>query len=151
MRLGRVMMEDGKATGIEYIDAVSKQTRDVRAKIVILCASTLESTRLLMNSGICNSSGVLGKYLMDHIYQGGASGIMPKPEAKAWVGMPRRPNGIYIPRFRNVKEKRRTASSAATAIRAVVCRRSAMESWFRQSLQRRRSQGTIRNADRPLG
>ena len=101
----RVLMEDGKASGIEYVDAGSKQTRDVRAKIIILCASTLESTRLLMNSGICNSSGVLGKYLMDHIYQGGASGIMPEPEAKAWVGMPRRPNGIYIPRFRNVKEK----------------------------------------------
>ena len=42
---------------------------------------------------------------MDHIYQGGANGIMPIPEAKPWVGMPRRPNGIYIPRFRNVKEK----------------------------------------------
>ncbi len=101
----RVLMQDGKASGVEYVDAASKQTRDVRAKVVMLCASTLESTRLLLNSGICNSSGVLGKYLMDHIYQGGASGIMPEPEAKAWVGMPRRPNGIYIPRFRNVKEK----------------------------------------------
>jgi len=30
---------------------------------------------------------------------------MPNLEAKPWVGMPRRPNGIYIPRFRNVKEK----------------------------------------------
>ena len=101
----RVLMQDGKASGIEYVDAVTKQTREVRGKIVMLCASTLESTRLMLNSGICNSSGVLGKYLMDHIYEGGASGIMPEPEAKAWAGMPRRPNGIYIPRFRNVKEK----------------------------------------------
>ena len=101
----RVLMKDGKASGVEYVDAVTKQTRDVRAKLVILCASTLESTRLMLNSGIGNSSGVLGKYLMDHIYQGGASGIMSKPEAKPWAGMPRRPNGIYIPRFRNVKEK----------------------------------------------
>ena len=50
-----------------------------------------------MNSEICNSSGVLGKYLMDHIYEGGASGVMTNLEAKPWAGMPRRPNGIYIP------------------------------------------------------
>ena len=101
----RVLTKDGKAIGVEYVDAESKRTRDVRAKIVILCASTLESTRLMMNSGIGGGNDALGKYLMDHIYQGGASGIMPEPETKAWVGMPRRPNGIYIPRFRNVKEK----------------------------------------------
>ena len=49
-----------------------------------------------------NSSGVLGHYLMDHIYQGGASGVMPDLEAKPWAGMPSRPNGIYVPRFRNI-------------------------------------------------
>ena len=101
----RILMKDGKASGVSYVDAVTKQSREVRGKILVLCASTLESTRLLMNSGICNSSGVLGKYLMDHIYQGGASGTLPMLEAKPWAGMPRRPNGIYIPRFRNVREK----------------------------------------------
>lgn len=101
----RVLMKDGKADGVEYVDRLTRDLRQVRGKILVLCASTLESTRLLLNSGICNSSGVLGKYLMDHIYQGGATGIMPMLEAKPWAGMPRRPNGIYIPRFRNVKEK----------------------------------------------
>ncbi|MDX2150789.1 MAG: GMC family oxidoreductase [Bryobacteraceae bacterium] len=101
----RVAMKDGKAAGISYVDRTSRDLREVRGKIVVLCASTLESTRLLLNSGICNSSGVLGRYLMDHIYQGGAWGTMPQFEAKPWVGMPRRPNGIYVPRFRNVKEK----------------------------------------------
>jgi choline dehydrogenase-like flavoprotein len=101
----KVIMKDGKAVGISYVDANTKKVKEVRAKIFMLCASTLESTRLLLNSGICNSSGVLGKYLMDHIYEGGASGVMPMLEAKPWAGMPRRPNGIYIPRFRNVKEK----------------------------------------------
>lgn len=100
-----VVMKDGKAEGVAYIDRTSRQPREVRAKVVILCASTLESTRLLLNSGVCNSSGVLGKYLMDHIYQGGAAGIMPDLEARPWAGAPRRPNGIYVPRFRNVKEK----------------------------------------------
>lgn len=101
----RVNTKDGKATGVSYIDRTTREPREVRAKIVLLCASTLESTRLLLNSGICNSSGALGHYLMDHIYQGGAAGTMPGLEAKPWAGMPQRPNGIYIPRFRNVKEK----------------------------------------------
>ncbi len=100
----RVTMKDGKAAGIEYVDRTSRQVREARAKIVILCASTMESTRLLLNSGISNSSGALGHYLMDHIYQGGARGDMPDIETKPWAGMPRRPNGIYVPRFRNVKE-----------------------------------------------
>lgn len=102
----RVLMRDGgKADGIEFIDKETRELKKVRAKVLVLCASTLESTRLLLNSNIANSSGALGKYLMDHIYQGGASGIMPMFEAKPWAGAPRRPNGIYIPRFRNVKEK----------------------------------------------
>jgi len=100
-----IVMKDGKADGIAYIDRVSREPREVRAKVLVLCASTLESTRLLLNSKICNSSGVLGSYLMDHIYGGGASAEVPELEAKPWAGMPRRPNGIYVPRFRNVTEK----------------------------------------------
>jgi len=100
-----VVMKDGKAAGIAYIDRLTREPREVRAKVVVLCASTLESTRLLMNSHICNSSGVLGKYVMDHIYGGGAAGEMPIPEARPWAGPPRRPTGIYVPRFRNVSEK----------------------------------------------
>jgi choline dehydrogenase-like flavoprotein len=100
-----VVMKDGKAAGIAYIDRLTREPREVRAKVVVLCASTLESTRLLMNSKVCNSSGVLGKYVMDHIYGGGAAGEMPIPEARPWAGPPRRPNGIYVPRFRNVSEK----------------------------------------------
>ena len=97
-------MKDGKAAGIAYIDRLTREPREVMAKVVVLCASTLESTRLLLNSRICNSSGVLGKYVMDHIYGGGAAGQMPIPEARPWAGPPRRPNGIYVPRFRNVAE-----------------------------------------------
>jgi choline dehydrogenase-like flavoprotein len=100
-----VPMKNGKADGVAYIDRVTREPKQVRAKVVVLCASTLESTRLLMNSNICNQNDALGRYVMDHIYQGGAAGIMPMLESKAWAGPPRRPNGIYIPRFRNVKEK----------------------------------------------
>jgi choline dehydrogenase-like flavoprotein len=95
----------GKASGVAYIDRTTRQPREVKATVVVLCASTLESTRLLLNSapgGLANSSGVLGHYLMDHIYGGGASADLRGLEAKAWYGPPRRPNGIYVPRFRNV-------------------------------------------------
>ena len=101
----RVNTKDGKAVSLTYVDANTRKSKEVRGKIFMLCASTLESTRLLMNSEICNNNDALGKHVMDHIYQGGASGVMPLPEAKPWAGMPRRPNGIYVPRFRNVKEK----------------------------------------------
>ena len=101
----RIVAKNGKATGIEYIDRTSRHVRQVRGKIVILCASTMESTRLLLNSGLCNNNDALGHYLMDHIYGGGATGDMPQIKGEAWSGMPRRPNGIYVPRFRNVKEK----------------------------------------------
>ncbi len=97
----------GKANGVAYVDRLTREAREVRAKVVMLCASTLESTRLLLNSapgGLANSSGVLGRYLMDHIYRGYSRGDFPElPKGQAWHGAPRRPNGLYIPRFRNLK------------------------------------------------
>jgi choline dehydrogenase-like flavoprotein len=94
----------GLADGVVYIDTDTKEERGVSAPVVVLCASTLESTRMLLNSaydGLANSSGVLGHYLMDHTYSTGAQGSFPvrngaKPETA------RRPNGIYIPRFQNL-------------------------------------------------
>ena len=99
-----IIARNGKAVGIGYIDKTSKASREVRARIVVLCASTLESTRLMLNSGVGGESGVLGHYLMDHIYGGSVAGIMPDKPINAWAGPPLRPNGTYIPRFRNVKE-----------------------------------------------
>ena len=95
----------GLAGGVAYIDAETRAAREVRAKVVLLCASTLESTRILLNSepgGMANSSGALGHYLMDHIFQGGAHGYIDDMKADPWTGPPRRPNGVYIPRFRNL-------------------------------------------------
>ena len=101
----------GKCKSIAYVDRVSRAHREVFGKTVVLCASTLESTRIMLNSrsakhpnGIANSSGVLGHYLMDHITGGGAGGVLPMlkgvPDDRA-----RRPNGIYVPRFRNIADK----------------------------------------------
>jgi len=99
----------GRATGVAYIDRLTRQAHEVRGKVVMLCASTLESTRLLLNSapgGLANSSGVLGRYLMDHIYKSYSRGVFPElPKGQAWSGSPRRPNGLYIPRFSNLERR----------------------------------------------
>lgn len=99
-----------KATGVRVIDGETHQTMEFQGRIVFLCASALESARLLLNSkttefssGLANSSGELGHNLMDHCMGGGARATIPGNEDKVSLG--NRPNGIYVPRFRNVKEK----------------------------------------------
>lgn len=99
-------MDTGLASGVAYFDRLTRAPREIRAKVVVLSASTLESTRILLHSGkdFCNSSGALGRYAMDHMY-GGVSGILPVGEDRKWVGPPRRPNGLYLPRYLNVDRR----------------------------------------------
>jgi choline dehydrogenase-like flavoprotein len=94
----------GLVNGAHFVDRHSRQERHVKAKVVVLAAGTLESTRLLLNSGIANSSGVLGRYLHDQIY--GISVVSSVPEARDG----KRPTGLmggsaFIPRFRNLKKE----------------------------------------------
>jgi glucoside 3-dehydrogenase (cytochrome c) catalytic subunit len=98
----------GRARGVRVIDALTMQETEYEARVVFLCASAIESVRLLLNSrstrfpdGLGNSSGLLGRYVMDHHYGSGASGRMPGFTDRRTIG--RRPNGIYVARFRNVK------------------------------------------------
>jgi len=90
----------GRATGVRVIDGQTKHALEFQGRIIFLCASTLESARILLNSGIANSSGQVGKNLMDHIMGGGARGRIDAPMDRDVIG--NRPNGIYVPRFRNV-------------------------------------------------
>src|SRR5207248_4410467 len=39
-----------KASGVTYVDRLTRQVKEVRGKTVILCAQALESTRILLNS-----------------------------------------------------------------------------------------------------
>ena len=85
----------------------SNQTTDYTAKVVFLCASTLNSTWLLMRSatdvwpgGLGSSSGELGHNLMDHHFRAGAEGTIEGLDDKYYYG--RRPTGFYIPRYRNL-------------------------------------------------
>ncbi len=92
----------GRAAGVRVIDGQTKKTLEFQGKVVFLCASTIESARILLNSegNLANSSGQVGKNLMDHIMGGGASGRVDAPMDRDSIG--NRPNGIYVPRFRNV-------------------------------------------------
>ena len=99
--------ETRKATGVRVQDAETGETQEFFAKIVFLNASALASTWILMNSkseyhpnGMGNGSGELGHNLMDHHFRVGASGEYDGFEDQYYYG--RRPNGIYIPRFRNI-------------------------------------------------
>ncbi len=65
---------DGRATGVSYIDKKSGEEVQVRGKVIVLAASACETARLLLNSssprfpnGLANSSGLVGKYLMDSV------------------------------------------------------------------------------------
>ena len=101
-----------RATGVRVIDAVSEQSTDYTAKVVFICASTINSTWLLMRSatdvwpgGLGSSSGELGHNLMDHHFRCGAEGKLEGLEDKTYYG--RRPTGFYIPRYRNLFGEKR--------------------------------------------
>jgi len=96
-----------KATGVRIIDSESRETIEYYAKVVFLCASAFPTTQILMMSandvwegGIGSASGELGHNIMDHHFKVGARGRFDGFEDKYHKG--RRPNGFYIPRFRNL-------------------------------------------------
>jgi choline dehydrogenase-like flavoprotein len=61
---------DGRADGVIYIDRKTGAEHHVKARVVVLAASALESVRILLNSGVGNSSGKVGKYIMDTVGAG---------------------------------------------------------------------------------
>lgn len=102
----------GRAAGVRVIDAGTGAAREYRARIVVLCASAFESVRILLNSadhrfpqGLANSSGVLGKYIMDHFFSDLITAESAGPAVPAYMGG--RPAPLFIPRFRNVGSQRK--------------------------------------------
>jgi choline dehydrogenase-like flavoprotein len=104
--------DTGKAAGVRFIDTETGQDRAVKAKVVILAASTLETARLMLLSkseqyanGIGNSSGHVGHNFCEHIMGPSVTGLV-----KDLVGKPRtnddgKPGSFYVPRFRNLTER----------------------------------------------
>ena len=97
----------GKASGVKVIDRETKESMVFNAKIVFLCASSMASSAILTQSkserfpnGLGNDSDQLGRNIMDHQLGVGANGTFDGFEDKYYKG--RKPNGVYIPRFRNL-------------------------------------------------
>ena len=103
-----------RATGVQVMDAITEQVTEYSAPVIFLCASTLNSTWLLMRSatdiwpdGLGSSSGELGHNLMDHHFRLGAQGTIDDAwlDDKYYFG--NRPCGFYIPRYRNLGGEQR--------------------------------------------
>jgi choline dehydrogenase-like flavoprotein len=97
-----------KNTGLineaHFVDRLSRREMSVKARVVVLAAGTLESTRLLLNSQLANSSGVMGHYLIDQIY--GAGIQCSVPEARDGKSNSQLMGGsALVPRFRNIDSK----------------------------------------------
>lgn len=100
-----------RVSEVRVIDSRTGERMGYRSRLVFLCASTIGSTQLLLNSackefpnGLANSSGVLGHYLMDHIKGVANIGMFLDDMDSYWFG--NRPNSAYIPRFRNLPGQR---------------------------------------------
>ncbi len=96
-----------KVSAVQVIDTKTGERLSFRAKIFFLCASTIASTQILLNStsayfpkGLANRSGTVGQYLMDHATGFGGVGVFLDDMDTYYYG--NRPNGTYIPRFRNL-------------------------------------------------
>jgi len=101
-----------RATGVEVIDRETGKTVEYYARLIFLNAATLATTFILLNSrshrwpeGLGNSSGQIGRNLMDHHKSNSITGIMPGFEDKYYYG--RRPTGLYIPRWQNFSGEHR--------------------------------------------
>jgi choline dehydrogenase-like flavoprotein len=96
-----------RVTGVRVVDTRTKQAEIIPARLVFLCASAMASTQILLNSrpagggrSYFDTSGTLGRYVMDHIFRVHISGDIAG--MTDYIEYGRRPGGIYIPRFRNV-------------------------------------------------
>src|SRR5439155_26094776 len=102
----------GRANGIHFIDSETMKDYNARAKVVVLAASTLESTRLLLLSksrlypnGLANSSGHVGHNFCEHLMGPDIVGQMKDLVGKPSTLDDARPGGFYLTRFRNLSEK----------------------------------------------
>ena len=108
-----LLSDEGKAAGVAYIDRTSRQEYEVLGRAVVVAASCLETTRILLNSrssrwpqGLANSSGQLGRNLCDQMYAG-VSGYLPQ-----LLGQPSFPDNVsdssiaWMPRWQNLNHPR---------------------------------------------
>lgn len=111
--VNKVIYDDQKekAVGVEIIDIDTNEVIEFYSKLVFVNAATVATAYILLNStskrfpnGLGNDSDQVGRNLMDHHKHAGASAVAEGFDDMYYSG--RRPTGIYVPRFRNITEKR---------------------------------------------
>ena len=107
-----VVDNNGKPTGLGFVDRVSKQSYEAKGRVIVLGASALESTRIMLNSvsrywpnGIANSSGMLGHYLMDNFGGPGIRGFLPQLKDREPVNEDGKASGVDIVPYRNINSR----------------------------------------------
>jgi choline dehydrogenase-like flavoprotein len=104
-----LMNDENRARGVRYIERYTAKDMEVSARVVVLAGSSLENTRLLLNShkdGLANRSGVLGHYLMDQVGGAGVTGYLPPLKGSAIRNDDGKAGGLYIPNFNNIGTSR---------------------------------------------
>lgn len=111
--VNRVLYDEqkGRASGVELIDTETNEVVEYYSALLFLNAATVATTFLLLNStsnrfpnGLGNDSDQVGRNLMDHHKNAGASADVEGFEDQYYYG--RRPNTLYIPRYRNLRDRR---------------------------------------------
>ena len=107
-----VVDNNGSPRGVSFVDRLSKENYEAKGRVVVLGASALESTRIMLNSisrfwpdGIANSSGVLGHYLMDNIGGPNVSGLLPQLRDREVVNEDGKASGVDIVPYRNIDSR----------------------------------------------
>jgi choline dehydrogenase-like flavoprotein len=116
----------GQTTGVRWHDRETGQLETAKAPLVFLCASSLETTRILMLSELGARSDALGRYLMDHVMQK-AEGVGP-----GLAGEPTSPEDgrcTFLPRF-NDRENGRIGADAGFGVQVYQTSGMAGQSWF---------------------
>ncbi|MBQ0929380.1 GMC family oxidoreductase [Ideonella alba] len=121
----------GRATGVTYIDKATGTRHEARANVVMLCASTIESIRLLLNSGggqhphgLGNASGLVGRYFMDQMLTLGFGTVPGFKGGELVDGTSPADNhgGVYIPRFRQLRQPGELGYAGGFNIQGIVGR-----------------------------
>ncbi|ODS52838.1 MAG: monooxygenase [Acidobacteria bacterium SCN 69-37] len=96
--------QTGRVNGVHFVDRLSGRERHARGRFVVVGAGCLESTRLLLNSNIANSSDALGRYLHDQFYITNTIWAINPDVRDGKIARNTAGGNGYMPRFRNLQK-----------------------------------------------